>query len=298
MGSAEALARVVGEVQARHGHQALVRGQAERVRSPAPAQHSDLPPWWPGRQASIPRVVEVAGPPSCGKLSVALLWLAALPTGGAIAVVDEAASFHPPAAWACGLPPARLVVIRPPSRRAARDAVALMLGSRGFDAVLWPTSAATRLAGTEAARLAHLAARSGTTLLPLVEVGPDARWGGDGGWGTPALVAGADVRLRVTAWDWTWRDGELAGVRPTVRADRLRGGAAGDAWELVIERHRAGVLGAGGCGAGRDGRAITQADHLCLAGALPAGRGGARTAGSERAAHRGLRPDRALAPAG
>ncbi len=246
-------------------------------------------------------MLELAGPPSCGKLSLALLWLAALPTGGTIAIVDEAGSFYPPAAVACGLPLERLVVVRPPERRAAREATALLLGSAGFDAVLWPTSALTRLTMTEAARLAQAAGRSNTTLLVLVEQRFGARFASRDGPGHAAtgLVPGADARLQVVSWSWTWRDGELAGVRPTVLAERLRAGRAGESWELTVARHRPGLLDADGCDAGRDGgRTALPPDQLCLAAAVPAGGRRAGAPGANGAGDGDLRAGGPLASAG
>ena len=98
-----------------------------------------LPPWWPGAEGYLrPNILELRGPASCGKLGVALLWLAAASRGGLVAVVDQAGTFYPPAAAASGLDLERLVVVRPPDRRAATEAVSMLLSSAGFDAVLWP----------------------------------------------------------------------------------------------------------------------------------------------------------------
>lgn len=305
-----AIAAAVDAVRQRWGAHSLTRGPLvghQPGRGPSAARDGRLrPPWWPGApEYARPNVLELAGPPSCGKLSLALLWLAALPTGGTVAVVDEAGSFYPPAALACGLPLERLVVVRPPERRAAREATALLLGSAGFDAVLWPTSARTYLSATEAARLVHAAGRSSTTLLLLVEQRFGARFAPRDrpGHAATGLVPGADTRLRITSWAWTWRDGELAGVRPTVLAERLRGGRAGEAWELTVARHRSGLLDADGCDAGRDAgqdgsRAGRSSDHLCLAAAVPAGGRRAGAPGADGATDGDLRAGGALASAG
>jgi hypothetical protein len=242
-----AITAVLGAVQERWGIHSLTRGYsgarvsgALAFRASRAAPPPALPPWWPGAEGYLrPAVLELSGPASCGKLGLALLWLAAASRGGLVAVVDLAGTFYPPAAAASGLDLGRLVVVRPPDRRGAAEAVSLLLTSAGFDAILWPVEWRTRPLGLDSARLATLAARSGTTLLALVtdrrRASIDHGGADDGAAGR--LFPSADVRLRVTGWEWSWRDGELAGVRPRVRTERLRGAVAGQAWELRLEHH-------------------------------------------------------------
>jgi hypothetical protein len=228
-----------------------------------------LPPWWPGAEGYVrPGIFELSGPVSCGKLGVALLWLAAASRGGLVAVVDLDGTFYPPSAAAAGLDLERLVCVRPPDRRGAVEAVSLLLGSAGFDAILWPLVWKTRPLSLDSVRFSTLAARSNTTLLALVtdhrrvrspsaalttqatpsgldtgeyvQAGTrrsrrrdDALPDGD----TARLFTSADLRLRVTGWEWAWRDGELAGVRPRLRTERMRGAVAGQVWELRVEHH-------------------------------------------------------------
>jgi len=265
-------------------------------------------------------VLELSGPPSCGKLGLALLWLAAASSGGLVAVVDLEGTFYPPAAAICGLDLERVVVVRPPDRRGAGEAVSLLLNSAGFDAILWPLPWRARSFGLDAARLATLANRARTTLLALVTDGRRVVPGAgmrDG----ERLFPSADARLRVTAWEWLWHDGELAGARPRVRAERLRGALAGQEWELRLERQGVGdggiwTPGKEWSGKGWSGKgwadeagsaapdpaaggcfAPGQADHLCLAAVVPLGGGGARTAGPAGQADRDLRSDATSAPA-
>ncbi len=268
-----AIAAVLGEVQERWGTDSLSRGYtrargsgvlASRGASLAPAPA--LPPWWPGAEGYVrPTVLELSGPPSCGKLGISLLWLAAASRGGLVAVVDLAGTFYPPAAAASGLDLDRLVVVRPPDRRGVLEAVSLLASSAGFDAILWPVEWKTRPTGLDSVRLATLAARSSTTLLALVTDQRRAQsassHAGDGE--ADRLFSGADARLRVTAWEWTWRDGELAGVRPRVRTERLRGAMAGQEWELRLEHHGppevtadlgSSLAGAREASSGEDGR--------------------------------------------
>ena len=116
-----------------------------------------------------PTVLELSGPASCGKLGLALLWLAAASRGGLVAVVDLAGTFYPPAAAASGPgsgPAGRRQAAG--HRRGAAEAVSLLLSSAGFDAVLWPLEWRTRPFSLDSVRLSTLAARSNTTLLALV----------------------------------------------------------------------------------------------------------------------------------
>ena len=300
----------------------MLASQAARVVSP-PA----LPPWWPGAEGyRRPSIFELSGPASCGKLSLALLWLAAAAPGWAGGRGRSGGTFYPPAAAAAGLDLDRLVVVTPPDRRGAAEAVSLLLSRAGFDAVLWPIEWRARPFGLDSVKLSTLATRSSTTLVALVtdhrrapkaSVSRDAGTRRRGG-----LFASADLRLRVTGWEWTWRDGELAGVRPRVRTERLRGAVAGQAWELRLERHglasrtsamrhpRGGPIGrrltpmasvatprrpsGDSFGSGRPGSGLRTGrcpptDHLCLATATPLGGGAPAAARPDEPADRGVR---------
>jgi hypothetical protein len=335
-----AIAGVLGAVQERWGAHSLTRGYAgargSGILASRAAQAPVLPPWWPLAEGYLrPGILELSGPASCGKLGLALLWLAAASRGGLTAVVDLSGTFYPPAAAASGLDLDRLIVVRPPDRRGAAEAVSLLLSSGGFDSVLWPLEWKTRPFGLDSVKLSALATRSSTTLLALVTdhrraVSTHANAdGGDAAGDAARLFPSADVRLRITGWEWTWRDGELAGVRPRVRTERLRGAMAGQAWELHLERHavaapdeaperpadrpraradergRVGDASAGvGHTAAGNGAAVRArpgrcppTDHLCLAAALPLGGGSACATGPSGAADRGVRSDEAPAPA-
>ena len=106
-----AIAAVLGAVQERWGIHSLTRGYAGAQGSGALASRAardrpapSLPPWWPGTEGYLrPTILELSGPASCGKLGIALLWLAAASRGGLVAVVDHAGTFYPPTAAASGL---------------------------------------------------------------------------------------------------------------------------------------------------------------------------------------------------
>jgi protein ImuA len=68
----------------------------------------------------VPGLIELLAPAAAGAFTLALnLARGALDIQTAWAVVDPDANFYPPAAAACGMDPARLVVVRPPTRHAA-----------------------------------------------------------------------------------------------------------------------------------------------------------------------------------
>jgi len=244
-----AIAAVLGAVQERWGVHSLTRGYTSTRGSGALASRAgraaaapSLPPWWPNAPGYLrPNILELSGPASCGKLGIALLWLAAASRGGLVAVVDLEGSFYPPAAAASGLDLERLVVVRPPDRRAAAETVSLLVSSAGFDAVLWPVAWKDRPRGLDSVRLSTLAARAQTTLLALVTDHRRVTAEGEGEHAAH-LFPSADARLRVTGWEWIWRNGELAGVRTRVRTERLRGAMPGQAWELRLEQHSTGDL--------------------------------------------------------
>ena len=174
--------------------------QDRPVEAPRPRlrPRRERPAWWPvvlpDGSVMRPSVLELAAPPGSGRLTLALSWLAAAaPTLAAI--VDPDHTFYPPAATAAGLPLDRLLLVRPPLSRTevlpltahsqpgqgglsvlspqssvlALDAVALLLRSEAFDAILCPLPAGARISTVFAGKLATLAARAGTALLLLTQ---------------------------------------------------------------------------------------------------------------------------------
>ncbi|MBI3971053.1 MAG: hypothetical protein HY332_07160 [Chloroflexi bacterium] len=277
-----ALEQVMADVRHRWGYGSIVRldgagspGEA-RPRSPEGRDSAarrarrriEVPPWWPqpayGGTMVRPRLLELAGAPGSGRLTLALTWMAAaqpalaavVDVGGELAegrtTNDEGRTtkryttdntfvvrrssfvgqgrFYPPAAVGAGLDAKRFVVIRPPAGepRAPLDAVAVLLRSEAFDVVLCPLPAGTRIGLTFGSKLATLAARSGTTLLLLSPAAGGQRQQAS------ALAAFADYRVRLAARRWMWLDGELAGMRLRVMTERARvartgaGESAGD----------------------------------------------------------------------
>lgn len=268
----------MARVHERWGVHSLTQGWSQRSAS-RPRLVAERPPWWPGASSlPAPTIFEMVGPASCGKLSLAQLWLAAADRGGLVAVIDERHDYYPPSAVACGLDLARLVVVRPPGAKAAVEAAGLLLGSGGFDAVLWPLGESTRVYANQAARLASVANKAGSTLVALVNDrrrrAPDHEVG----------MLPADLRLRVVEWEWLVEDGLLGGVRARLRTTHARGRAPDREWELTLSAM------------GQDDGPT--AGHLRLAAAFPVGGGVARAAGAERLADRDLRPERAVERAG
>lgn len=225
---AAALAAALAAIRDKHGHLAVAKGMPPAPRMLQRRPEADpLPPWWPGRLGAAARVVELAGTESCGKLSLALLWLAAAVPHGLVAVVDGTRSFYPPSAAAAGLDLDRVVVVRPPGPRESIEAMMSLVGCGGFEAILWPLTRRTAPSASLSIKVAQLASRTGTTILSLFER-PHRRaeeWTG---------LTSADLRLAVARHRWRMTDGELAGLDLVVRADRLRGMAVPD-WAFSLD---------------------------------------------------------------
>jgi hypothetical protein len=229
---ADSLSEALRSLREQYGHQSVVRGvPAQLLARLAPAS-DPLSPWWPGRLPDGPRVIELAGPRSCGKLSLTLLWLAALRRGGLIAVVDADGSFYPPAAAAAGLDLEHLVVVHPTGQKEAVDVATMPAGCSGFDAILWPLNRKTRPNSAASMKLAMAAQRSHTSILTLMERPARTDWSG---------FASADVRLSVSRHQWQWVDRELVGVDLDVACDRVRGIPASD-WSFTLGQSDDGDL--------------------------------------------------------
>jgi hypothetical protein len=207
-----------------------------------------------------PRLLEIVAEPGSGRLTLALAWLAAArpalvaivdigsPRAVGAAGVPAAAAggagvsgsgeasrppvaewperFYPPAAVTAGLDPRQLIVVHPPpgDRRAALDAVVVLLRSEAFDAVLCPLPPRARVSTSFASKLATFATRANTSLLLLTVpvYGADGCAAAQGG----ALAAFADYRVRLGTRRWLWADGELAGMKLRATTERARGAAA------------------------------------------------------------------------
>ena len=250
----EALAAVRG----RWGVHSLLRLDTYRTARAAPNLSESAPPWWPvDGAARAPQVLELIGPASGGKLSLALLWLAALPSDGPLALVEAADRvLYPPAAAACGLDLRRLVLVRPPRRRELLHVVLELTRSEGFAAVLGSLEAAAPVSLAEAGQLRSFAASAQTSVLLLREAAPH---------GGEASLPLTDTRLRIEHARWLWGDRELAGQHLRVRTERSRLGRAGDVHEITLRLYRQGSHG-------------SRADHLYLGSTLRVGGGHALAA--------------------
>ena len=166
-----ALQDALAAVRTRWGVHSIVPLDAHRATRAAPDADASTPPlWWPTPgTAPAPQLLELSGPASSGKLTLALLWLAALPLDGPLAIVDVAGTVYPPAAAACGLDLRRLVVVRPPQRRDLLRVVLELTRSEGFDAVLATLDATASVSLAEAGQLRSFAAASQTSVLALRE---------------------------------------------------------------------------------------------------------------------------------
>jgi hypothetical protein len=143
----------------------------------------------PGGGLPRGRIVEIVGPLSSGKLSIALGALSALTRGGELgAFIDAAGQFFAPSAKATGVDLARLLVVRP-TPTCALTAVEVIAQSRAFTLVVLDAAAAVTARATagQTARIRHVCAEGDTTLLLLTP--------GAGG-GDHPLHQAAVLRLR------------------------------------------------------------------------------------------------------
>ena len=257
-----ALQDALAAVRTRWGVHSIVPLDAHRATRTAPDADASTPPlWWPTPgTAPAPQLLELSGPASSGKLTLALLWLAALPLDGPLAIVDVAGTVYPPAAAACGLDLRRLVVVRPPQRRDLLCVVLELTRSEGFDAVLATLDATASVSLAEAGQLRSFAAASQTSVLALRESASSTLSPWDrAGVRVPATLTRdqeavlplVDTRLRVVDHAWLWEDGELAGQRLRLCTERSRQGLTGTEHELMLRLSRRGTHG-------------THTDHLYL----------------------------------
>jgi len=119
------------------------------------------------------RLVEIAGPPSSGRTSLALGWLARITRAGeVVAVVDAADALDPRSAEAAGVVLPRVLWVRAPGLHEALRSTERLLGAHGFALVLLDLDAAEPIASADAhagawLRLGRAAASSRTSLALL-----------------------------------------------------------------------------------------------------------------------------------
>ena len=195
-----------------------------------------LPSWWPTPyEAAQPQLAELVGPSSGGKLTLALLWLAALPSDGPLILVDPTGQTYPPAIAACGIDVRRLVIVRPPRARDLLRVVLELTRSEGFDAVIACLNTRDTVSLAEAGQLLSFVGSAQTTVL-LMRTAADAR-------DDTAALPLAETRVRITNHDWLWDGGELAGLQVQVRTERSLHGLSGDEHALTFRLYRRGAHG-------------------------------------------------------
>ena len=239
--SATALADAVATVRRRWGMHSVVSLDAYRqpLRS-VPSSSTDPPLWWPSTTPAT-QLMEMGGADAGGPLALALLWLAAVPADGPLAVIDLDGCMYPPAAVVCGIDLRRLVIIRPPSRRNFFHVIRELTRCGGFDAILGLLGKATCVSLAEAGQLRSFAHEARTAVLLIHDAKPEQG---------PRFPL-ADTRLRVAGRTWLWDDGELSGQCLCVDMERSRLGLADSRYELTLRLYRQGTHG-------------TQSDHLYL----------------------------------
>ena len=195
-----------------------------------------LPSWWPAPNTDAPpQLAELVGASSSGKLTLALLWIAALPSDGPLAVVDPSGHLHPPSIAACGIDVQRLAVVHPPHAQDLPRVVLELTRSDGFDAILACLDARTTISMAGASQLRNFMGSAHTTVL-FLRTAPDA-------YNPTAAIPMADTRVQITSHKWLWRDGELSGLQVHVRTERSRHELSGDEHVLTMRLHRRGLHG-------------------------------------------------------
>jgi recombination protein RecA len=183
------------------------------------------------------RLIELGGPATSGKTTLALKLLAqAQAGGGQVAYVDQSRSFDPDYARRCGLHLAHLLVGWPldgGETLATTEALATSgsLAALAFDALglLWHDPDMGRRLAACLKRLAAPLARSGSLLLFLHE--PAALDTAT----RSALAHHAAVRLQVSRERWLRRQGDIQGYTARVEVLKNRPGPAGRAAPITIE---------------------------------------------------------------
>jgi hypothetical protein len=157
----------------------LVRRFPSAVPRPAPAPAAAaLATGYPALDAILPggglprgRISEIVGPPSSGKLSIALGAVAQLTRAGELcAFIDPRRQFFPPSAEAAGAELGRLLIVRPPPALML-EAACVVAQSRAFALVVLDGGAAAGGGPQQAhaARLRALCEEGDTALLLLSE---------------------------------------------------------------------------------------------------------------------------------
>ncbi|HEY3354464.1 MAG TPA: hypothetical protein VGQ83_14530 [Polyangia bacterium] len=224
----------------------LVRRFPTAVPRPAPRAAAALATGYPALDAVLPdgglprgRISEIVGPPSSGKLSVALGVLAQLTRQGELcAFIDGRGEFFAPSAEAAGVDLGRLLVVRP-APPLCLEAAGVVVQSRAFALAVLDTGAAgapprgvgrgmigggppdrsARLEAAHAARLRRLCEEGDTALVLLTEPATAPA-------GRPLREAAA-LRLRALP--------QLEGVRITI--DKSAAGRVGAAADLRMLRY-------------------------------------------------------------
>ena len=238
--SEKALAEAMATIRSRWGlHSLLSLETYRRPSRPATSPPNTPPPWWP---AAIPtaNLLELRGGTTAPPLTLTLLWLAALPSDGPIAIIDLDRCMQPSAAVVCGIDLRRLVIIRPPHRHHFFPVAIELTRCDGFDAVLGLLNSTIHASFTEASQLRSAATEAQTTVLFTHKNNAQR----------PSIPL-ADTRLHVSRQAWLWEDGELAGQHLHVDTERSRLGLVGTQYELRLRLYRQGTHG-------------TQPDHLYL----------------------------------
>ena len=178
----------------------------------------------------IPRgkIVEIFGPPSSGKLTLALSLLSqAQSAGETVAYVDLSADLDPVVAARLGVEMGSLLIVNPHSLREGFEITLTLISSEALGLLVFDLAAGAsesrstvldpRLLSTALRRLVGIIARSKTSVIfvnRLIAAGSNEDKESSGG---KALKHYASIRLRMERAAWLRRGADIIGLKADVR---------------------------------------------------------------------------------
>lgn len=178
-----------------------------------------------GRGIPRGRIVELFGPPSSGKLSLALKILASSQASGAqTAFVDPQGTLDPAHASRLGVDLQKLVLLHPRSPHEAFGMASTLVASDSLGVVVFDLAAPLKgqrwdpdVVGDGLRRLVASLDSSKTALLIVNRISEGARHDPGGSDASQALKHFASIRMHILPISWIRRGADIVGCRAWVR---------------------------------------------------------------------------------
>ena len=246
------LAATIGAIEEKWGRRTIFR-LGERLRELATT--GAIASGFPALDAALPggglprgRIVELAGAPTAGAVTLALRLVAAVQAlGEQAAYLDLAQAFDPVYAAQCAVSLEQLLLIYPPDAAQAlalaQELVVAGAGAIVLDLAAWPPAAAPPAPGPPAPERPHLAGPAGLLSLPWDRLlAPLARAGTlflvlctpAGGQAIPH----ATLRLHLQREGWLYYHHDVVGYRTRITIVKNRLGGAGQSVAAEIGCHQ------------------------------------------------------------